>query len=155
MSATHAMRTLDTSQALQRQLCFALYSATHAVTRSYRSLLANYGLTYPQYLVVLALMETPSMTSGDIARVLRLDPGTLTPLLKRLSAAGLITRNRRKEDERVVDIELTEQGWALHDGLCEARRTVERRMDQPPADIEQLRAMLQVLTAALSETAAA
>ena len=74
------------------------------MTRSYRSLLASAGLTYPQYIVVLALMEHTSMTSGDLARTLKLDPGTLTPLLKRLATAGLIERQRRTQDERVVDI---------------------------------------------------
>lgn len=146
-------RTIAEALALQRQLCFALYSATHAVTRSYRSMLAEHGLTYPQYIVVLALMETPSMTSGDLARVLKLDPGTLTPLLKRLSAAGLIVRERRAEDERVVDISLTERGWALHDGLCEARHAVERRTSLGAEDIEQLRSTLHVLTNALANGA--
>ena len=107
------IRTIAEALSLQRQLCFALYSATHAVTRSYRSMLAEHGLTYPQYLVVLALMETPSMTSGDLARALKLDPGTLTPLLKRLETNGFVTRLRDVADERRVHITLTPAGRKL------------------------------------------
>ena len=142
--------TIDEALKLHRQLCFALYSATHAVTRSYRAILAAAGLTYPQYLVVLALMEQPSMTSGDLARALKLDPGTLTPLLKRLAAAGLISRQRRTQDERVVDIRLTDRGWALHDTLCHAKQAVEERTSFDGKELDQLRSMLHVLTDALA-----
>ena len=135
---------------LQRQLCFALYSATHAITRSYRSALAAVGLTYPQYLVTLALMEHPSMTSGDLAKALKLDPGTLTPLLKRLAASGLIARQRRIKDERVIDITLTEKGWALEPPLIDAQRLVERRTSFDEAQMAHLRFMLHALTDALS-----
>jgi len=137
---------MDEALTLQRQLCFALYSATHAVIRTYRAALAECGLTYPQYLVVLALMAQPSTTSGGLARVLKLDPGTLTPLLKRLTAAGLIVRERRSADERVVDIHLTERGWGLHDRLCQVKATVEESTAMDAAELERLRAILQVLT---------
>ncbi len=92
---------------LENQLCFALYAATNAITRSYRGVLGELGLTYPQYLVLVALLDVPSMTSGELARALRLDAGTLTPMLKRLAAAGLIERTRRTGDERVIDNKLT------------------------------------------------
>ncbi len=117
---------------LSQQLCFALYAATHAIIRSYRGMLGELGLTYPQYLVLVTLMEHPSMTSGALARALKLDAGTLTPLLKRLAAAGLVLRERRQEDERVVDVSLTAEGWALHDALV--RTPASRRLpDRPDA----------------------
>ena len=114
-------------QSIDEQLCFALYAATNAITRSYRSLLGEFGLTYPQYLVVLTLMETPSMTSGDLARSLKLAAGTLTPMLKRLAAAGLIVRTRRANDERVIDNRLTEAGRALRGNMITAQEEVRRR----------------------------
>ena len=98
---------------LDDQLCFALYAATNAITRTYREKLDDMGLKYTQYLVVMALLGKPSMTSGELARALRLDAGTLTPMLKRLASAGLIERNRRAEDERIIDHQLPPRGLAL------------------------------------------
>ncbi len=98
---------------LDRQLCFAVYSASHAFTRAYRSLLDPLGLTYPQYLVLLVLWESDGLRVKEIGARLFLDSGTLTPLLKRLEANGYLTRVRDTGDERQVSINLTAAGHAL------------------------------------------
>ena len=99
--------------ALDNQLCFALYSAQLALNKVYRQLLGKLGLTYPQYLVMLVLWEGDALTVSQIGGRLFLDSATLTPLLKRLEAGGLIVRERAREDERQVIISLTAQGRAL------------------------------------------
>ena len=99
--------------ALDRQFCFALYSASHAMTKTYKPMLDRLGLTYPQYLVMLVLWEQDAILVKDIGARLFLDSGTLTPLLKRLESNGLVSRNRNPLDERQVRVELTEQGRAL------------------------------------------
>ena len=95
------------------QLCFALYAASRAMTGRYRVLLDDLDLTYPQYLVMLVLWEEGTITVNQLGRRLQLDSGTLSPLLKRLETAGVVTRRRRIEDERSVEIGLTEQGLQL------------------------------------------
>ena len=134
---------------LANQLCFALYAATNAITRSYRGLLGELGLTYPQYLVLVTLLERPSLTSGELARALRLDAGTLTPMLKRLAVAGLIERTRRAEDERVIDNRLTEKGLALREELVKAQTVVKCRTGLSEGEMDELRAALQTLAASL------
>ena len=135
---------------LDDQLCFALYAATNAITRNYRSLLGEFGLTYPQYLVVATLLEKPTMTSGDLARTLKLDAGTLTPMLKRLAAAGLIDRTRRANDERVIDNRLTEAGLALRADMVRTQQAVQYRTGLDDAHLTELRNTLHRLTDALS-----
>jgi len=103
---------------LDVQLCFPLYAATRAVTRRYADLLSDVGLTYPQYLTMLALWASSPLTVGELGERLRLDSGTLTPLLKRLDAAGHVVRRRDAEDERRVIVQPTEQGWALRDQVA-------------------------------------
>ncbi len=98
---------------LDRQLCFALYSASLAMTKAYKPLLAELGLTYPQYLVMLALWQHGSQRVGELGERLSLDSGTLTPLAKRLHTLGLIERERSAIDERQVEISLTEAGRRL------------------------------------------
>src|SRR5205809_497971 len=98
---------------LGNQICFAVYSTAHAFNRVYKPLLDRLGLTYPQYLVMLVLWERDDVPLKDIGEKLFLDSGTLTPLLKRLEAAGLVKRTRSTEDERHVLIALTPQGQAL------------------------------------------
>ena len=95
------------------QLCFALYTASRAMTGRYRTLLEDLDLTYPQYLVMLVLWEEGTITVNQLGRRLQLDSGTLSPLLKRLEGAGVVTRRRRIEDERSVEIGLTEDGIQL------------------------------------------
>jgi DNA-binding MarR family transcriptional regulator len=98
---------------LDQQLCFAVYSASHAFTRFYKPLLAELGVTYPQYLTLLTLWEEDGLTVTAIGDRLLLDSGTLTPMLKRLEALGLVTRTRSTADERQVLIRLTERGSAM------------------------------------------
>src|SRR2546421_13103824 len=100
---------VEGSLLLDEQLCFALYAASRAVTARYRPMLDELGLTYPQYLVMMLLWEEDNQTVGQLGVKLALDSGTLSPLLKRLTAAGLVTRHRRIEDERSVSIALTEE----------------------------------------------
>lgn len=100
----------DAMLALDRQLCFAIYSAAHAFNRTYKPLLEPHGLTYPQYLVLLALWQDDAKTVKALGEALRLDSGTLSPLLKRLEASGYIARTRDRADERQVLITLTGKG---------------------------------------------
>jgi MarR family transcriptional regulator, organic hydroperoxide resistance regulator len=99
--------------ALGQQLCFAVYSVAHAFNRTYKPLLDKFGLTYPQYLVLLALWQKDRMTVKGIGEELGLDSGTLSPLLKRLEAAGFVSRIRDKSDERQVIVTLTPKGVEL------------------------------------------
>jgi DNA-binding MarR family transcriptional regulator len=103
----------DQALLLDNQLCFALYSASLAMTKLYKPLLDELGLTYPQYLVMLVLWETDGLMVSELGQRLSLDSGTLTPLLKRLEAAGLVSRLRAVEDERRVHIHLTAAGRKL------------------------------------------
>ena len=107
------------SVALDDQLCFALYAASRAVTARYRPMLEELGLTYPQYLVMMVLWERDQLTVSDIGERLFLDSATLTPLLKRMEAQGLVQRARARSDERQVIITLTEQGNALRKQAAE------------------------------------
>src|SRR5215470_15276193 len=105
---------------LDRQLCFALYTASRAVVRTYAPLLEDAGLTYPQYVTMLVLWEDPGRprSVGELGERLHLDSGTLTPLLKRLAAMGYVTRSRDPGDERRVLVSLTAHGLALRDRLA-------------------------------------
>lgn len=98
---------------LSNQVCFALYSAQHAMTRVYRPILEELGLTYPQYLVMLVLWEEEGCAVKQLGERLGLDSGTLTPLLKRLESQGLVRRSRDPADERIVRINLTPEGKSL------------------------------------------
>lgn len=98
---------------LDRQLCFALYSASRAMTAAYRPILSELNLTYPQYLVLLVLWEEDRVTVGRLGERLQLDSGTLSPLLKRLEANGFIRRERSLQDERQVEVTLTPAGRKL------------------------------------------
>jgi DNA-binding MarR family transcriptional regulator len=104
---------MDTAPALDDRICFALYSASRAITAAYRPLLDALELTYPQYLVMLRLWDAGPATVGTLGDQLQLDSGTLSPLLKRLESHGLISRRRRPEDERSVEIRLTAKGSRL------------------------------------------
>jgi DNA-binding MarR family transcriptional regulator len=113
------------SKPLRKQLCFAIYSASHAFTRAYRALLEPLGLTYPQYLVMLVLWERDGMRVKEIGAELYLDSGTLTPLLKRLEGLGIVRRVRDASDERQVTILLTETGRALEHKAASVPRDLE------------------------------
>lgn len=113
MSGQPAPLNTDAMLRLDNQLCFALYSASLAMTKVYKPLLDSIGLTYPQYLVMLVLWEKEGLMVSEIGEKLSLDSGTLTPLLKRLETSGLVTRIRAVDDERRVHISLTAAGRAL------------------------------------------
>ncbi|MWV17291.1 MarR family transcriptional regulator [Pseudomonas sp. L-22-4S-12] len=109
------MKQTNSCAALQldNQLCFALHSTSLLMTKAYKPLLQSIGLTYPQYLAMLVLWEGDGITVGEISARLLTDPGSLTPLLKRLEGEGLLTRTRSSTDERVVELRLTDKGRAL------------------------------------------
>ena len=127
---------------LENQLCFALYAATRAMTKTYRDYLEPMGLTYPQYLVLLVLWETNGVTVSQIGNRLRLDSGTLTPLLKRLEGMGLVTRERSLIDGREVAIMLSSQGLDLKDVAINARLSVACRLGMTEGQILELRSDL-------------
>jgi DNA-binding MarR family transcriptional regulator len=128
---------------LDQHLCFALYSASGLMTRLYRPLLEPLGLTYPQYLTMLALWEHAPRTVGELGETLGLDSATLTPLLKRLEANGLVTRRRDSADERRVLVEPTRQGGALR----ESAKAVSAAMRcHSPLDGEELKSLHHTLT---------
>jgi MarR family transcriptional regulator, organic hydroperoxide resistance regulator len=133
------------SVALDDQLCFALYAASRAVTARYRPMLDEIGLTYPQYLVMMLLWETDHQTVGQLGSRLALDSGTLSPLLKRLTAAGLVTRHRRVEDERSVSIALTDQGRALQDKAYRISEEMIGAIGFQPAEFDELKDRLRLL----------
>ena len=103
----------DEALKLENQLCFPLYAAARRLTSAYTPYLKPLGLTYTQYIVFMVLWEKDGLTVGEIGEKLRLDNGTLTPLLKKMETAGYIRRTRSKKDERVVEISLTEEGKAM------------------------------------------
>lgn len=135
---------------LDNQLCYALYAAAHRMTKSYRPMLERMGLTYPQYLVLLVLWETDGITVSEIGRRLRLDSGTLTPVLKRLETSGLLNRSRRQSDEREVEIALTDQGRALRSEALAVRQSVMCQLNMSEPEIQAMRADLNALIENLS-----
>lgn len=135
---------------LDNQLCYALYAAAHRMTKSYRPMLERMGLTYPQYLVLLVLWENDGVTVSEIGRRLRLDSGTLTPVLKRLETSGLLKRNRRQSDEREVEIALTDQGRALRSEAIAVRQSVMCQLNMSEPEIQAMRADLNALIENLS-----
>ena len=136
---------------LDLQLCFALYEASNLVTRLYRPLLEPLGLTYPQYLAMLALWERAPRTVGEIGETLGLDSGTLTPLLKRLEAGGLISRRRDPLDERRVNIDVTLAGAKLREQALSVPEAILCQLKLPVGDLAGLHGMLHRLIDALHE----
>lgn len=135
---------------LDEQLCFAVYSTTHAFNRHYKQRLDALGVTYPQYLVLMVLWQDEPQTVGSIGDRLLLDSSTLTPLLKRLEAAGFVKRTRSARDERVVEITLTEAGRALHDKACAVSRQVGEATGASAAERVHLRQSLLSMRDALN-----
>nr|WP_230423780.1 MarR family transcriptional regulator [Streptomyces radicis] len=130
-------------------VCFALHSASRAFGSVYRSVLRDLGLTYPQYLVMLVLWERDDVPVKRIGEQLRLDTGTVSPLLKRLEAAGLIRRERSAEDERSVTVRLTDEGCALRAGAAEVPGRIAEATGLTLAEVTDLRERLHRLTAKL------
>ncbi len=135
---------------LDNQLCYALYAAAHRMTKSYRPLLERLGLTYPQYLVLLVLWEQDGVTVSEIGRRLRLDSGTLTPVLKRLEGAGFLVRTRRRSDEREVEIGLTQRGTDLRADAVAVRDTMMCRLELSEPELQAMRKDLSRLIERLS-----
>lgn len=140
--------------ALDDQLCFALTTATRAVASAYRAQLAPLGLTYPQYLVLLALWERGPQSVSDLGTALHLDSGTLSPLLRRLERSSFVTRRRSTEDERRVLITLTDAGIALETPVADVRASVESSTGLGHEEFVDLRRRLLDLAAALEHASA-
>jgi DNA-binding MarR family transcriptional regulator len=126
-------------------VCFALYNASHALTQTYRSVLAPWGLTYPQYLVFVVLWNEGGMPLGELARRLELDSGTLSPLTRRMEDAGYLERRRASDDARVVTIGLTAEGDRMREELAAVPACVAGAMKLDETTAAQLRGMLQQL----------
>ncbi|WP_413709963.1 MarR family winged helix-turn-helix transcriptional regulator [Rhizobium sp. Rhizsp82] len=139
---------------LENFICFAMYTANHAMNRVYKPLLDELGLTYPQYLVMVALWEEDRQTVGGIGDKLFLESSTLTPLLKRLEAAGLIRRERSKEDERVVVIRLSDEGKALKTKAATVPNCIVDATGSEFDRLKRLRAEIIALRDALNKSAA-
>lgn len=138
------------SMALDDQLCFALHSASRAVTAAYRPVLAELGLTYPQYLVMLAVWERGDVPMKELGAMLGLDYGTLSPLLKRLEAAGLVRRERQADDERLITVSATEKGGALRARAEQVPGAMGRSYGMTAEEADGLRAQLRDLIDRLS-----
>ena len=144
--------TPSPSVALDDQLCFALYAASRAVTARYRPMLDELGVTYPQYLVLMLLWEEDGQTVGQLGTRLALDSGTLSPLLKRLTAAGLVTRHRRADDERSVSVRLTDAGRALEAPACAISAQMIDALALDEDQFAELKGKLRLITARVSDT---
>lgn len=136
---------------LENQICFPLYVIAKEITGLYRPFLDELDMTYPQYLVMMVLWEHDGMTVSCIGEKLYLDSGTLTPLLKRLEAKGLITRKRKKEDERVVEICVTEAGKQLKSRACSVPEKIIASTKVDPEDLIRLKESVQNIIKTLKE----
>lgn len=143
------MMAMPSIPRLDDQICFALYGALQAMTRAYRPHLEPFGLTYPQYLVLLVLWERSGLSVKAIGERLDLDSGTLTPLLKRLEAAGYVRRSRDRDDERVVRIDLTPAGHALREPIAAAVADIGCKIRGPGRDVAALREEIKALRRSL------
>jgi DNA-binding MarR family transcriptional regulator len=144
-----------TPLSLDLQLCFALYAAQRAMVQAYQSELAPLGLTYPQYLALLVLWEEDGASVGRLGERLMLDSGTLTPLLKRLEAQGLVRRKRAAADERRVEIHLTKAGHALKNDAMKIPLAMVCKAQLPLEKVTELRSTLHALTRTLNTGEAA
>ncbi|MGQ2970694.1 MAG: MarR family winged helix-turn-helix transcriptional regulator [Allorhizobium sp.] len=137
--------TLEKELRLDKQLCFALYGAAHAFTRAYKPLLSPLGLTYPQYVVMMALWEEDDLSVKTLGEKVGLDSGTLSPLLKRLEQINYVSRRRDAADERVVFITLTAEGRALKARALEVFSAIGNQTGYEISEIESLRESLKRL----------
>lgn len=132
---------MDIGLTLEHQLCFAMYSASRATQAAYREPLAKLELTYPQYLVLLVLWDSGDSTVQGLGERLYLDSGTLSPMLRRMEARGLVGRRRGQEDGRVVTIHLTDKGRALKEHAAQMQSCMEDQVNLTPDEITQLRTL--------------
>ena len=137
---------------LDNQACFALHSTSLMMTKVYKPMLQAIGLTYPQYLAMMVLWKKDGLTVGEISTRLLTDPGSLTPLLKRLEGEGLLSRTRSREDERVVIVELTSQGRALQDKAQSIPQCILGASGFSLERLQSLQAELQALRSHLQES---
>lgn len=149
------MTDTDNDLLLERQLCFALSLASRSVIASYRPVLDKLGITHPQYLVMLALWERSPRTVKEISEALLLEPATVTPLLKRLEGAGLVTRSRQPGNERALDVALTPRGAALREQALSVPTTMMARLDIGRDEAAELHASMMRLIAAAQASRAA
>ncbi|MUZ71199.1 MarR family transcriptional regulator [Agrobacterium vitis] len=142
-----------TDLVLDKQLCFALYGASLALTRTYKPLLEPLGLTYPQYLVMMVLWETDHLAVKALGERLGLDSGTLSPLLKRLEQAGYVTRQRQSQDERQVTVSLTPTGASVQNKAVDVMAAIGTATGCSLEEIAALRDQLQDLRGKLNAAA--
>ena len=135
--------------ALDNQLCFPLYAASHAIVKSYGPHLAELDLTYTQYIAMMVLWEERTVSVGHLGERLRLDSGTLTPLLKKLEAKELVTRRRSQEDERRLDVTVTEKGMALRERAKGVPECVASCINLTPQEIVEIRRLLDKIMVSL------
>jgi DNA-binding MarR family transcriptional regulator len=139
---------------LDNQLCFRLYTASRLITQAYHPMLAEQGLTYPQYLVLMVLWEKDAQPVNDIAKRLRLETNTVTPLLKRMEAEGILTRTRGEEDARQIIVKLTKKGRDLQERLADVPEAIGSSLlceSVTPETIPGLYAMLDGIIRQLQE----
>ncbi|WGX95673.1 MarR family winged helix-turn-helix transcriptional regulator [Nocardioides sp. L-11A] len=146
--ASDSRPQLENPLALDQQVCFALAIASRSVIALYRPLLEPLGLTHPQYLVMLALWEDEPLRVSELSRLLELDPGTLSPLLKRLEAAGYLRRERDPRDERALAVVLTEKGRALRVDAEAIPPAIVERLGMPIEELLELHRRLTEVIAA-------
>ncbi|TCC23298.1 MarR family winged helix-turn-helix transcriptional regulator [Kribbella sindirgiensis] len=142
----------DNPLALEHQVCFGLAVAARTVIALYRPVLEPMGLTHPQYLVMLALWEFEPVSVKDLSGMLQLEPATLSPLLKRLEAAGLLRRDRSRADERSLAVALTDKGRALRDQALEVPPAIVERLGMDVDELMDLHARLTKVIAAATRT---
>lgn len=148
MTMTEHIRPMS----LENQLCFSLYSTSMAITRAYKPVLDELGLTYPQYLVLLVLWDEDGRTVGQIAERLALESSTITPLVKRLEAAGLVVRKRDDADERRVFVHLTDQGRALETDCGRLAATLIEKSGMPLKQLSEVNSRVKELRTALAHS---
>lgn len=139
---------------LDRQLCFALYSATNSITRLYRGLLDDFDLTYPQYLVLVVLWEKDGIAIKEVMKRLNLDSGTLSPIIKRLQIAGLVEKVRTDKDERIVRLLLTDKARKLQPMIADVQNQVACQTELSSEEFFELLDRLNQLAASLNNTEA-
>jgi MarR family transcriptional regulator, organic hydroperoxide resistance regulator len=147
-------RNAEDSLKLDSFLCFAVYSAGHAFNRVYKPLLDKLGLTYPQYLLMVALWDLDNQTVGALGEKLFLESNTLTPLIKRLESVGLLARTRDPADERQVRVRLTARGRALREGALEMPACILAASGLKPQDLRRLTSEISALRSALESYSA-
>jgi DNA-binding MarR family transcriptional regulator len=147
-------RNAEDSLKLDSFLCFAVYSAGHAFNRVYKPLLDKLGLTYPQYLLMVALWDLDNQTVGALGEKLFLESNTLTPLIKRLESVGLLARTRDPADERQVRVRLTARGRALREGALELPACILAASGLKPQDLRRLTSEISALRSALESYSA-